>query len=328
MKRIFTILLIIFCSVPMLFSQVKLTKATHGFISGMEHQGQKVEYQDPGLSGISVIWDFSKITLPETIEKSFSDLKTNYNEGNIKVARNDGCTFFFNNTEESNEFLGYESKNGKLVLTQPIVKTKYPQEYGTQFDGFYSGTLSVGENYSRTVEGTYSTHADATGTIILPGDIELPVLRVKTTQTANSWELVKYLWYAQNEKLPVFVTMEEYTVGNDGTEKLISKRSFLNTDVNKSLTGISTIGEVSYKVLQNPFKDEVQLSYTIPGEANVNIDLYASNGAKVATLVSNQLQSGSLSIAKDVTSLAPAPGIYFLKIKIGEKVYTEKLIKK
>jgi hypothetical protein len=328
MKRFFTFLLIIFCSVPMLFSQVKLTKTTHGFISGMEHQGQTVEYQDPGLSGNSVIWDYSKITIPETIEKSFSDLETNYNEGNIKVARNDGCSFFFNNTEESNEFWGYESKNGKLILTQPIVKTKYPQEYGTQFDGFYSGTLSLDENHSRTIEGTYSTHADATGTIILPGNLKLPVLRVKTTQTDASWELVKYLWYAQNEKLPVFVTMEEYIIGNDGTGKLTSKRSFLNTNVNKSPTGISAIGEVSYKVLQNPFKDEVQLSYTISGEANVNIDLYASNGAKIATLISNQVQSGSLSIAKDVTSVASVPGIYFLKIKIGDKVYTEKLIKK
>lgn len=325
MKRFFTLLLFAFGIMPVLFSQVTMTKATHGFLSGQNHECQAVQYQSPGESGTNCVWDFSKATLLGD-DKSVSDLSDE--TGVIKASRNDGCEFFFHTTDNSNEYVGYKVGNKMLQLTEPIVKTKYPQTFGTQFSGKYAGTYTVeGTNYSSRVEGTYSTDADATGVIVLPGDISFPALRVKTTEGTASFERVKYLWYAQNVCLPLFVTLEDYSIAADGTRKLISTQSYLNTQVKSQDTpSHPLIDTFTYHVFPNPFRDEIQLTYTLPEKAFVTVALYAPGGAKLTTFVSQE-QSGAQSLSQNVARYAQLPGVYLLKITVGDKMYTEKLVK-
>lgn len=339
MKRIFTFLFTVLCSVPMLFAQISLTKATHGFIPGQSHESQEVEYQGPGNAGKNVVWDFSAATVLEGKTDSFSEILDNNAESSIKVERSDNCTFFFNITEYANEYVGYKYGPTTYILTEPLVKTRYPQSYGTQFEGKFSGTVrNEGSERFRAVEGLYSTHADATGTIILPDDTKLQVLRVKTTERRDeknySRELVKYLWYAQDVRIPVFVTMEEYKIASDGTTTLVDKKSYLNK-VNKvsvkssgnNSSSINLESDIAYNVYPNPFKNEVQLSYYLPEETTVTIELYDARGAKLTSLVSNQLQSGNNSIKKDVAQFTQTADVYLLVMKFGNKTYTEKLIK-
>ena len=327
MKRLFTFLFSVLGATSLLFSQVTMTKASHGFISGQNHECQSVGYQSPGESGKNCVWDFSKASLLAE-DKSVSDLSDE--TGLIKASRNDGCEFFFNNTERGNEYMGYKTAHTRLQLTEPILKTKYPQTYGTQFSGNYSGTCTNEETgYTVRVEGTYSTHGDATGVIILPGDVSFSVLRIKTTEGNASFERVKYLWYAQEVHLPLFVTLEDYSIAADGTRKLLTAESFLNLDARaKSPAGIQSLSAAfSFQVSPNPFRDELQLTYSLAEKARVTVALYASDGAKLATLVSNEMQSGKQTFSKDVSKYAQLPGIYLLKITVGDKTYTQKLVK-
>jgi len=324
MKRIFTFLLILLGMTPLLFSQVTMTKASHGFISGQNHECQAVQYQSPGEPGKNCVWDYSKATLLGE-DKSVSDLSNE--KGMIKASRNDGCEFFFNNTENANEYFGYKADNKILQLTEPIVKTKYPQTYGAQFSGKYLGTYSIeGTNASSKVEGTYSTSADATGVIILPGDISFTALRVKTIERTATFERVKYLWYAQEVRLPLFVTLEDYSIAADGTRKLVASGSYLNTQT-KSKDAVQLSEDAfTYHVYPNPFRDEIQLTYTLTEKALVTVSLYASGGAKLITLVS-QVQDGTQVISENVSKYTQQSGVYFLIITVGDKTYTEKLVK-
>jgi len=328
MKRFFTLLLIALGVTPLLYSQVTMTKASHGFFSGQNHEGQSVEYQLPGEAGKNCVWDFSKVALLEE-EKSISDLSDeNFVPGKIKVNRNDGCEFFFNNTENVNEYWGYKAGKASLQYTEPIVKTKYPQTYNTQFAGKFSGIYSIeGSDYTSQVEGTYSTHADAMGVIMLPGDESFTALRVRTTEGTATFERVKYLWYVQDVRLPVFVTLEDYSIKADGTRKLVSTQSFLNTQTKNPITVQTLEDEFSCQISPNPFRDVIQITYSLPEEALVTVALYASGGTKLAALVSNQLQGGTQTLSQDVSKYAQQPGVYLLKITVGEKTYTEKLVK-
>ncbi|MCL1934518.1 MAG: T9SS type A sorting domain-containing protein [Candidatus Azobacteroides sp.] len=324
MKRLFTLLLIALGVTPLLFSQVTMTKADHGFLSGLSHECVAVQYQSPGESGKNCVWDFSKATLLND-DKSIATLSDD--AGRIKASRNDGCEFFFNITENANEYWGYKTGNASLQLTEPIVKTKYPQTYGTQFSGKYAGTYTVGDkNYTGRVEGTYSTYADAIGVIILPGDVSFSALRVKTTEGTASFERVKYLWYAQEVRLPLFVTMEDYSIAADGTRKLLIAQSYLNTQAKNPAVVRSSADTFLFQVFPNPFRDKIQLSYTLTEKALVTVTLYAPGGAQLTTLVS-QVQSGTQTLSKDVSKYTQQPGVYLLKITVGDKIYTEKLVK-
>jgi hypothetical protein len=331
MKRFFTFLFIAFSSVSFLSAQVTLTKASHGFTSGQNHKCQEVEYQAPGNAGTNLVWNFSQVVFAAKAPASDSNIEENFDGGNIKAVRDDGCTFFFNVTERGNEYVGYQAGNTTFRLTEPIVKTKYPQTFNTQFEGKFYGTITTeGSDNVRRVEGSYSTHADALGTIILPEGVSFPALRVRTTEVRGTYELVKYLWYAQEVRYPIFVTIEEYGIGDNGAKTLRSGNSFLNIEINettKSTTGIPDLTAAAYKVFPNPFKDVIQLRYSLPEKTNVTIALYSSNGTKLTTLVSGKAQSGDNFVSQNVAKYTASPGIYLLKIQLGDKVYNEKLVK-
>ena len=330
MKRFFTLLLITLGVAPLLYSQVTMTKASHGFNSGMKQEGVFVPYQSPGEPGKNCLWDFSKATAINEI-KYISDLNDeNFVAGKIQAIRNDGSEFFYYTTDNSNEFWGYQSGNTKLQLTEPIVKTKYPQTYNTRVAGSFAGTYTI-ENNGKTciqnIEGTYSTQADATGVIVLPGNISFPALRVRTTEGTNTFEQVKYLWYVQDVRLPIFVTTEDYSIATDGTKKLMNTYSFLNTNINRVSEAKPVEDLFKVQVSPNPFRGEIQLSYSLPEKANVTVELFSSGGIKLTTLVSNQLQSDTQTLSKDISNYTQLPGYYLLKITVGDKVYTERILK-
>jgi hypothetical protein len=346
MKRIFTLLTIALGSVSGIQSQVVLTYATHGFTSGLTHETIQVDYQEPGDAGTNLVWDFSQVN---SLKKTGADaestigevLSKNASRGNVAVSRNDQVSFLYNNTEKGNEYLGYESENMTVTFTEPLIKTKYPQSFGTYFEGNYSGnyTCQCGTaEQTNDLSGFYSTHADATGVLFLPGDIQLQALRVRTVEILEyphsvlNTEHVKYLWYAQSERFPVFVSLSTYSVNKStGERQLVGQTSYLNVNLSPAApTGIASVindSEIAYKVFPNPFRNKVEVSYSLPKEVPVSVELYNSRGLKLASLIDRQSQKGANYLSKDIAKYTQAPDIYILKLTFGDKVFTEKLIK-
>ncbi len=340
MKHLFTLLVLIsFCTLSV-HSQVVITRSNHGFNPGDEHIIQQVEYVAPGEEGQNITWDFSKLTLQDNVTISSITGADDNQSYNRIIKRDDNYTFLFNITEQGNAYTGYEVGKRKVFFSKPFVKTQYPQSYGTSFEGSFEGTIfNDGIASPDPISGTYSTQADATGTLLLPGGVSFPVLRVKTVDRINYCnctnfytEITKYLWYAQDVRYPLFVTME--TVNRNtisGETHVVEKESSLNIDIKRESPNNQLAGNngsnVTYKIFPNPFKDNIQVSYSLPAEAIVNIDLYNSKGVKVTSLVPGVSQRGEQTISRDLSQFTMFPDIYFLIMKFGNSVYTEKLVK-
>jgi len=337
MKQIFTFLLVAFVSINTTYAQIKLTKESHGFRSGDEHACQILEYKAPGEAGVNVVWDFSDVVQKENIGIStIEDLSGSlYNKG---VLRNDGVKFLYNITEDQVEYRGYEKENHQYIYTLPIVKIRFPQSYGTFFEGAFAGDMLVKGQKAGDIAGTYSTYVDGEGTILLPNGEKLPVVRVKTTKETTKWgpltntqEVIKYLWYAQDIRYPVFVSMETAYYNSKGQRIVLENSSYLNTNLQRENKLRSTVdlnaidANFTCKVSPNPFREQLNVQYNLGKQATVSIELFNTQGAKVAVLLPSQVQQGMHTI--NYNTVAFTKGIYFLRFTVGGKAHIEKLIK-
>ncbi len=336
MKKIFTLAFSVVCALSVMQAQVTMTLSSHGLKPGDTHSSQLVEFKEPGMSGQGLVWDFSSLNPLEDADNSLVGTENN-SEYNVGVTRgSDDIRFFYSNTELSNEYRGYKSGEFVVYYNQPMVKTVYPQTYGTAFNGSFEGTMSYNGKTTGNIAGTYSTQADATGTLLLPGNVTLPVLRVKTTERFTQWacgntivETEKYLWYAQDTRYPVFVSMITTTQNLGDKSVQATKRSYFNMNIEQPQlkTTKDPNAEIAYKISPNPFKDMIKISYVLPYEMKVSIDLYNAQGVKLTNIQPVQMQNGTQEITTNIAPYAQNEGIYFVKMVFGEKAYSEKIIK-
>lgn len=339
MNKTFIFLIASLFTFSALQAQVSLTKETHGFVPQVKHQSVEVQYAEPGEAGANLVWDFSDLAVFNEDGNVFSEIEAVDANGIINVTRNDGMVFHYRITDSGNDYIGYSSEKTKLTYTTPILKTQYPQSLGTSFKGDFAGQIEYSANASRTtpLKGTYSTHADASGILILPGNIELDVLRVHTTERIEYSNIVqvtdKYLWYAQDIRYPVLVSMETYIEQKNGKAGCSNTKSYMNTNLEKTSSDAPTqvdaiaANDIAYSVSPNPFQDMVEVNYFLPETMNVTIALYTSMGVKVADLVAGEKQSGHVRLTENIASYTQSQDMYVLKLTFGDKTYSEKLIK-
>ncbi|MGL4364033.1 MAG: T9SS type A sorting domain-containing protein, partial [Bacteroidales bacterium] len=227
-----------------------------------------------------------------------------------------------------------------IVYDNPILKTRYPFRFLDEHDGEYSGKIIQG-NSTTLFDGSFSSVVDAFGTLKLPNGIVLnDVLRVKTIESrkeyycqTHKYEEIKYVWYAQNFRYPVFIN----TISISDYDKSIvrTSNSYVNiaaltptekkSVVEKKSTNQSPSVDIVYSLYPNPVEHEVTIQYTLPHAAKVSIAVYSLSNICERKLVDAQQQNmGTYSY-----SYAPRyPGIYFVRFAFGSKVYTEKIVKK
>ncbi len=334
MKQIFTFLVVALLSANVVHAQITMTHDSHGFRPGDEHACQTLFYKDPGQAGKNVTWDFRDVVSKESIGVSTVG-ESSGSFHNIGVMRNDGVRFLYNVTKDQVEYRGYERGDLEFLYNNPIVKTKYPQSYGTFFEGAFSGNVLTKGKVTSEMTGRYSTDVDGEGTILLPDGGKLPVIRVKTTKVTNyscsTHEVVKYLWYAQDVRYPVFVSIETVSIANDGQRTILEKVSYLNTNLQRenkvrSTTDLNAIDDsFTCKASPNPFKERLNIEYTLGKQSAISIEIYNAQGSKVGVVLPKQTQQGMQTINYNTVSFAK--GIYFLRFTVDGKVHIEKLIK-
>jgi len=281
------------------------------------------------------VWDFSaaQITGEAYSEKLGSE------NGRIAVTGDAGAVFQFDVTPYGNDFYGYKAPGYSVVYENPVLKTKYPFTYMDRHSGEYYGYIAQGEQ-KFVIDGTFSSEVDGYGTLKLPNGITLKnVLRVKTTETqkryycsANTYSEVKYLWYSQDFRYPVLVSIHNTSEVNNG-----GKSESQSTHVNvAALTPVaapaandseikSAAHEVEHKVYPNPTELETNITYTLTEDAKVSVAVYTSGNMCVAKIVDGQRQpAGSYSY----TYRPQVSGIYFVRFALGDKVYVEQVVKK
>ena len=335
MKKIFTLLSVLLGLGTLSQAQVVMTYSSHGLKSGDTHASQEVEFKEQGPSGQNVVWDFSNLVPVGDADASLvgAEAGTTYNIGITRES--DDVHFLYNVSENANEYKGYKSKTYLVTYDKPIVKTQYPQTYGSFFQGDFEGSIAYDERVIGHTSGSYSTEGDATGTILLPNGTILPVLRVKTTERIDQWvcggttvEIEKYLWYAQDTRYPVFVSMTVTTTNMSDNSTTVLKKSCLNLNINEPKLLRATQDAIAYTVSPNPFRDNITINYTLPQDMVVGADLYDAQGVLLAVVVPvQQQQAGEQTITFYAAPYTQLPGVYFLKIRFGANVYSEKITK-
>jgi flagellar hook assembly protein FlgD len=86
---------------------------------------------------------------------------------------------------------------------------------------------------------------------------------------------------------------------------------------------------VSVTNYPNPFNSETTISYSIPLNDIVSIEIYNNQGKKIKTLVNEYQASGNHSVVwngKDDKGKAVSNGIYYYNIKAGKFFSSKKMV--
>ncbi|MDR2938525.1 MAG: T9SS type A sorting domain-containing protein [Prevotellaceae bacterium] len=315
-------------------AQPSLTFAKHALRAGDVHQTQRVTDVEAGAAGANVMWDFSAAK----VEGSIHTETLGSADNRIAVTGGGGTVFQFDVTPYGNDFYGYKTKSYSVVYENPILKTKYPFSFLDQHSGEYYGYIAQGSQ-KFVIDGTFSSEVDGYGTLKLPNGAVLDnVLRVKTTEvqqqyycSMNTYTEVKYLWYAQDFRYPVFVCIQ---VSNEMKgKKSEGKTSYINV---AALTApaapkveekvkLASLAEVKYSIYPNPVETETNIAYTLTEDAKVYVAVYSSSSVCLAKIVNGQQQSAGEYVYKFTPQVS---GTYFVRFAFGDKVYVEQIVKK
>ena len=96
------------------------------------------------------------------------------------------------------------------------------------------------------------------------------------------------------------------------------------------VTGTTGFREISVtsskmKISPNPFNTDVKISYLLDEPAKVSLSIYNVSGRLIETLVNRKQEKGNYNVSWDGSELSE--GIYFFTVRIGNNVWTEKIIK-
>ena len=344
MKKYF---LLSICLIPLLgYAQPVMTSASHGLMPETVNRMQPVEYVSAGNAGAQVVWDFKHL-LPVEDDAMIKESITQLEGNNMLITNLKGGKFSHTCDRTSRFYNSYQDEHYAIIFDQPIKKMSYPFMYGDKISGYFSGRILYNNsNLEFKRAGSYSTEADATGTLVMPGGQVLKnVLRVKMTekyieQACSNIEVeyVKYVWYIEEYRYPVFAVHDITYTYPDG--KVTTKRNACVTIASleqaadipvyesdtPSVTKKNTQIEIEHSVYPNPYSDLLHITYTLDKPTTVNISLYSLSGNLISNIVQGKVQDGVQHITY-TPKYNENTGAYYLRLQFGDKVYVRALVK-
>ena len=207
---------------------------------------EQVVYFEPGEAGENQTWDFSRLRL---IDDACTVHYFTRDDWKI-IGAESGKLSFLQIDGDSLLLAGYENPNTLVRYQQPGLLMRFPIEYGAGSNGQFAGRGKHHDLLESAVTGEIRTLADATGSLILPGNDTLSsVVRVhiRKTETARYIPISSgfafdcpaidslfsgcvpetvttdtYQWYEEGYRYPVFETIE--TCRNGLPERTVLSR--------------------------------------------------------------------------------------------------------
>lgn len=346
MRKHLHLSLILMCLWLTSYSQFSLEYSLHSIRAGDRLLKQEVSDLPLSNTGENILWDFRSIT---TINDSYP------------------LVYFYDNEEDTTLVIGFEHKttyhyllSDSLLLLKSYSNRKvemdfeaaelqlsFPLHYGDTLSGSFRGEGFYYRDYYLPAFGRTHIHADAKGSILLPGGDTLNhVLRVKRLRNydeigseGQSLQLETYLWYVKGYRYPIFesVTGRSFT---DGKWKQSSRTNFYYPPVgfadldpdpeNEALR--NEPGEEERLILAavispNPAYDEAMVSFTLSSDAKVQIRLCDILGNTLLLIEpGGYLQAGEYSYPFNISPYNR--GHYPVVITAGNEKLTQLLLKK
>jgi spore coat protein A len=149
--------------------------------------------------------------------------------------------------------------------------------------------------------------------VMLPGEV--------TRVIANFDREGRYVWHCHILSHEDHEMMRPFYVG-EMPQQIASRRSpaaqaqLASTNQNSGSLGIS-------RNSPNPFNPVTVISFSLPEDSNVKLEVFNMLGQRVAKLLDQRMSAGVQSVEWDASGLAS--GIYFYKIEAGDLVETRRV---
>lgn len=310
-------------------AQTALTYKNQAIKPGDSHHFYLVDKVSEGTSGPNQLWDFSK--LKKTGELTSLMLNPSETAGGSlipdanAVIRENNVDFFFKVT--NNEILdyGFASCGNVFKYDKPLVKIKFPFQYGSIQQGEFHGT-DVNKPEVQ-LSGTYKIEVDGYGKLILPGEVAADnVVRLKSTRTEGGSSIVTYRWYTSNLRYPLLTVIKSENGGNTTPILGAYYAGSLQKTAQLEETN-SGNDDMIVSVYPVPFSDELTIDYTLYNSGSVKIELLDNSGKPIKSLVSSNLEEGAYKESVSGQEHKLAQGVYFVRAIINGKVLIKKVIK-
>ncbi|MBI3501349.1 MAG: T9SS type A sorting domain-containing protein [Bacteroidetes bacterium] len=82
---------------------------------------------------------------------------------------------------------------------------------------------------------------------------------------------------------------------------------------------------IKFTYYPNPFIDHLHIDFLLEKSSDVKISIYNSYGQAIETIANSKYEAGEHNLRFDDSSLTP--GVYFIKLDIGEKHFTKAVVK-
>jgi len=308
---------------------------------------QQVKYVNPGRSGRMVIWDFGRLT---NVDEAYTTTYREYqsHSGEPCVAATEHHTrYHYSRRNDTLLLLRQENPSMEISYAAPDLQLTYPFAYGSRAKHDFKGSGSYSRVMPIQVSGSSEIFADAYGLIITPrGDTLSNILRVKTTKTyhevkkgeSSSIQVEKYTWYAKGYRYPVFETVKTSTLlsGKEESEHFTTafyfppqQQHLLPVDwENEDDRDISKEEMFTYhSVYPNPCINELTVEYNVGQTAKIYLGLYNQQGQQLRSIVNGEQQElGSYAYSVSMSNLMP--GLYLLKLRVGDRELSKRVVKK
>jgi hypothetical protein len=132
------------------------------------------------------------------------------------------------------------------------------------------------------------------------------------------------IFYIHNYSNSLTLTLDTWFHPNSGGTPI------LYCGFGDQLSGLENIDfqiASNYSLLQNypnPFNPSTKIQFTVPTTSDINLDIYNVLGQKVATLVNEELATGTYEYEFNATNLPS--GNYFYTLTSGEQKLTKKMV--
>jgi hypothetical protein len=275
---------------------------------------------DTGASGPNVEWDYSDVVSggDSTLIRFVSPQTFGYNEefGSLSFVEvsSDSSYVFVKATDTSSQLAAFKSVNNQLEMTYPNHQTFMvrPLEYLTKHHSPFTVKYSA-NGYHFSGSGQTSISVDGYGTLLLPGNRNKEVLRIRISQTqfdtleisntVYTSQSVSYLWFDGLHPEPLLrISRYSSSAGTFYSGGYTVFSNTASTQVNKELNG---------KIFPNPTHNKLHVS-TSGFESNGTYTLHDLQGK---TMVSGMFHKNLFEI--DLSQFNA--GVYFLTLTSNDR---------
>jgi len=350
MKKVCTLALSLFAAAT-LFAQTAITYDCNALRAGDVRNLKQIDYQAPGAGGTGLVWDFSqsKELKSMTISQAQNRAVTSNNNLNLICDEGGVKNTIFEISKTQKRYWGLENASVKINFNEPIVDLKFPFYYGEKIEGIMDGTYTdILNNKVNPIKGTYTTQADALGTVKLPdGSVFDNVLRVrvekKYTQTFQSMNgtdeeyqiiSIRYQYFAKGVRYPILIILETEVKTDckcscsNKTKEAYCQAPLLE-DLSKEVIGDkgnAILNDFQYSVSPNPFKDDLRVAFSLSQNAKIEIELVEMSGKVVKRILNENIKKGDH--VYNVNAADVIEGNYIITLKVDGEIYSNKLVKK